>query len=167
MIFMKKLHKNKSVGWGSKGFTLIEMLIVIAVIAILAGIVLTGVSGFQASARDTRRVGDLRNAQNFLELYFNRCGYYPGTITGGSCNQSSPDFAGLEAMMEAENFTSNFPNDPVASKTYYYGVTGPDNLGYVLGAELERENNVLNDDVDGTVNGIDCSDANLRFCVQS
>ena len=32
----------------TKGFTLIEMLIVVAVIAILAGIVLTGVTGFQA-----------------------------------------------------------------------------------------------------------------------
>src|SRR3989344_4158899 len=68
------------------GFTLIEMLIVIAVIAILAGVVLTGVGGFQASARDTRRIGDLRNVQNYLELYFNKCGHYPVTgSTGTDC----------------------------------------------------------------------------------
>ena len=164
---MKKISQTlKKVGWGNEGFTLIEMLIVIAIIAVLAGVVLTGVSGFQASARDTRRIGDLRNAQNFLELYFNRCGYYPGNISGGSCTSGTVNYGALESMMETEGFTSNFPNDPVAARTYFYGVSG-DNLDYVLGATLERENNALNDDVDGTVNGIDCSDANLRFCVRT
>ena len=57
------------------GFTLIEMLVVVAVIAILAGVVLTGVTGFQQSARDAKRIGDLRNIKNHLELYFNKCGH--------------------------------------------------------------------------------------------
>ena len=56
-----------------QGFTLIEMLIVIAVISILAGIVLVGVTGFQETARDTKRIGDLRGVQNSLELYYTRC----------------------------------------------------------------------------------------------
>lgn len=161
---MKLLH-HKTLKFAG-GFTLIEMLIVIAVIAILAGVVLTGVSGFQASARDTRRIGDLRNVQNFLELYFNRCGFYPGSITGGSCTTGATDWNGLKAMMEAEGFTSNFPNDPVAGRTYYYGVSS-DNLQYVVGAALERQNSALDDDVDGTVYGVDCSDVNLRYCVRS
>lgn len=164
-----KLTTKTSGFWGAsgrEGFTLIEMLIVIAVIAILAGVVLTGVSGFQASARDTRRIGDLRNAQNFLELYFNRCGYYPGGVSGGACTTGTTDWSGLESMMESEGFTSNFPNDPVSGRTYYYGASS-DNLSYVVGAELERENSALDEDVDGTVYGVDCNDTNLRYCVQS
>lgn len=151
----------------TRGFTLIEMLIVVAIIAILAGVVLTGITGFQASARDTKRIGDLRNVQNYLELYFNRCGYYPGSIAGGSCSTSDPaSWTALESMMESEGFTSSFPQDPVAAQTYYYG-SSADNLQYVLGATLERDNNVLSNDVDGTVFGVDCSDAGLNLCVQS
>ena len=159
----KFFEKNRAY---SSGFTLIEMLIVIAVIAILAGVVLTGVGGFQASARDTRRIGDLRNSQNLLELYFNRCGFYPGGIAGGACTSGTTNFAALETMMETNGFTSNFPNDPVSGKTYYYGVSA-DNLNYVLGAQLERPNNALSDDSDGTINGVDCSDTNNRYCIQS
>ncbi len=148
-----------------KGFTLIEMLIVIAVIAVLAGVVLTNVSGFQASARDTRRMGDLRNVQNYLELFYNRCGYYPGSISGTSCETGDPqDWEALTATMESNNFTSNFPNDPVDGRTYYYEA-GTDNLDYVIGAELERENRVLDDDFNGTAGSLDCS--GLFFCIES
>ena len=151
----------------SKGFTLVEMLIVIAVIAILAGVVLTGVTGFQATARDTRRIGDLKNTQNFLELYYNKCGYYPGGIdAGGDCTTTDPaSWSQLEDSMEPD-VTSNFPNDPVTGRTYYYGVSG-DRLQYVIGAELERDNSVLKDDADGTVYGVDCADAGLIYCIQS
>ena len=151
----------------TKGFTLIEMLIVVAVIAILAGVVLTGVSGFQASARDTKRIGDLRNAQNFLELYFNRCGHYPGSQSTTIC-PSATDWDALEIMMEAEGFTSNFPNDPIEGRSYLYGAEDPENLRYVIGATLERANNALNDDVDiAPFSTIDCSDTNLNYCIQS
>lgn len=156
---------------GESGFTLIEMLIVIAVIAILAGVVLTGVSGFQASARDTRRIGDLRNVQNHLELFFNRCGYYPGTISGGQCAITNPtSWDDLKSTMETEGFTSNFPEELVGTRPDYEYAPSADNLGYVLKANLERENSALNDDVDGTVNGISCDDgtsAPFAYCIQS
>ena len=48
------------------GFTLIEMLVVVAIISILAGVVLTGVTGFQANARDTKRIAHLKQMQNYL-----------------------------------------------------------------------------------------------------
>jgi len=159
----------------NKGFTLIEMLIVIAVIAILAGVVLTGVSGFQASARDTRRIGDMRNAQNFMELYFVRCGYYPGDMAGGLCgSQGVPaTWDTLEAMFElpANGFTSNFPDDPneAAGVHYSYDVDVAGNsLRYVLGATLERDNQVLRDDVDTPIFGsMPCDDASLIYCIQN
>ena len=141
----------KSMNSGERGFTLIEMLIVIVIISFLVGIVLTGTLGFQASARDTRRIGDLRNAQNFLELYFNKCGRYPGDA---SCGATSPNWETLIQVMKDANVTSQFPK-PIAGKDYLYGVSA-DGLNYVLGVELERGNTVLQDDVDGNANNIDC-----------
>ncbi|MCD6568701.1 type II secretion system protein, partial [bacterium] len=45
------IHKNK-------GFTLIEMLIVISIIALLASMILVGMGGARAKARDSRRIAD-------------------------------------------------------------------------------------------------------------
>lgn len=147
-----------------KGFTLIEMLIVIIIISFLVGIVLTGTLGFQASARDTRRIGDLRNAQNFLELYFNKCGRYPGD---DKCNASKPDWKGLIGIMDTGNITKQFPK-PIAGKEYLYGVSD-DGLSYVVGVELERGNTVLQDDMDGNVNNIECGSVtdDKIYCISS
>ena len=49
-----------------KGFTLIEILIVVAIIAILASIVLVGLGPTQQSGRDARRLSDLHEIQNGL-----------------------------------------------------------------------------------------------------
>jgi len=154
-------------GSGKSGFTLIEMLIVIAVIAVLAGVVLTGVSGFQASARDTSRIGDLRNTQNYLELFFNRCGHYP---VDGSGDCGSPGSQGQldESALETAllSVTSQVPGDPVGTSPYVYEYGYSDTgLNYVLKATMERDNSALNDDIDGSVLGVDCVDP--AFCIQS
>jgi prepilin-type N-terminal cleavage/methylation domain-containing protein len=68
-----------------KGFTLIELLIVIAIIGILASVVLVGIGPAQRSGRDARRIADLRQIQNALELYKSANGQYPtgaGDVTG-------------------------------------------------------------------------------------
>lgn len=131
----------------NKGFTLIEMLIVIAIIAILSAIVLVGVNGFQASARDTTRIGDLKNIQNYLELYYNKCGYYPGTIdpTTGDCVAGDPpaSWTDFVTQMNAGGISDQFPSDPGApTRQFCYGVSADGN-SYALGAVLEQGNSAL------------------------
>ena len=150
------------------GFTLIEMLIVIAVIAILAGVVLTGVGGFQATARDTRRIGDLRNTQNYLELFFNKCGHYPvdnGTTCGGTSPTDSGTVTWNELTTALKTVTSQVPKDP-GNTPYEYGYSNG-GLMYVLEATFERDNNALKEDVDGTVFGVDCDDGSFHYCTAS
>ncbi len=60
MIF----KKNKA-----KGFTLIELLVVIAIIGILSSVVLASLNSARAKARDARRLSDLHQIRNALELY--------------------------------------------------------------------------------------------------
>lgn len=127
---MKKLRK---------GFTLIEMLVVVAIISILAGIVLTGVTGFQANARDTKRIADLKQIQNYLELYYNRFGHYPGTAAGAV---GAP--ANWDALVTAlGGLGVTVPSDPLGTRDYWYATDAADNTHYILGARLERDNNAL------------------------
>ena len=139
-----------------KGFTLIEMLIVVAIVAILSTFVLVGLGPVQRGARDARRVSDLRQSQTGLELYFNKNGSYPTGVSG---------WTGLrDAIVEASVgiTASNFPNDPTPTKTYVYGST--DGTSYTIGADLEDSNNNKSTLKDSVSNGIDCS-ATTRYCI--
>ena len=62
-----------------KGFTIVELLIVIVVIGILAALVLTSFAGVQARARDTERQTDINSIASQLEAYYATKGYYPTT----------------------------------------------------------------------------------------
>ena len=63
------------------GFTIIELLIVIAIIGILAGLVLTNFQGSQAKARDTQRKARINSIQTKLEEYYaNNDGYPDGNL---------------------------------------------------------------------------------------
>src|SRR3989344_4771761 len=169
---MKHMQK-KSI----QGFTLIEMLIVIAVISILAGIVLVGVTGFQETARDTKRIGDLRGVQNSLELYYTRCGFYPQT-TGGGANCSGganiTTWAQLaQAMVNVGIISdeSKLPVDPKSTNDAY-AYESPDGFVYILRATLENPSSALDDsgveiDAPDAAFSIDCDDDNNYYCIGS
>jgi general secretion pathway protein G len=124
----------------NQGFTLIEILIVVAIIAILASVVLVGLGPTQRAGRDARRISDLRSVQNGLELFFNKCGYYPGTISGGTCATTAPgSWTELGAALTGVG-VNNLPNDPNSNASYGYAILSSGS-GYVVGAALEDPNN--------------------------
>ena len=53
----------------SSGFTIVELLIVIVVIAILAAITIVAYNGIQSRARDAQRAQDGKTIAKALELY--------------------------------------------------------------------------------------------------
>ena len=60
-----------------KGFTIVELLIVIVVIGILAALVLNTFNGVQARARNTERQTDIKAIASQLEAYYADKGGYP------------------------------------------------------------------------------------------
>jgi len=127
-----------------KGFTLIEILIVVAIIAILASIVIVGLGPAQQSGRDARRVADLQSMRNGLQLYYNKCGFYPGT---SSCGVSSPgnSWSAFKETLAGSGIglsASNLPSDPSSNRSYAYGYS-TDYSSYVLSAKLENPNNAV------------------------
>ncbi|WKZ24505.1 MAG: FISUMP domain-containing protein [Patescibacteria group bacterium] len=71
--------KNKK----SKAFTLIELLVVIAIIGVLSTLVVVALGNSRTSARDAKRLNDLKAMANALELYFADNNSYPSSITPG------------------------------------------------------------------------------------
>lgn len=72
-----------------QGFTLVELLIVVAIIGILATVVLISLNDARTKARDVRRLADVRQVALALELYYNKVGSY---ISASNCviiNESS------------------------------------------------------------------------------
>ena len=100
-----------------QGLTLIELLIVITIIGLLAGVFGINVSKWRARARDSQRVSDIRTIQQGLAFYFYRgeyTGSYPNYdvfITGG--DSFSLDLKSIGAM-------STVPIDPTNSGNYKY-----------------------------------------------
>ena len=67
-----------------RGFTLIEILIVIAIIGILATIIIVFLNSARVSAKNSERTTDVRTIKTGLEMYANdHGGNYPSTMTGG------------------------------------------------------------------------------------
>ena len=92
-----------------KGFTLIEVVIVVAIIAVL---ILISIYAFQkqmARGRDARRKADLNRLEKVFEDYYNDHDCYPETI-----NQIVPDYL------------SEFPKDPGTREPYEWSVDGCD-----------------------------------------
>lgn len=144
------------------GFTLIEMLIVIAIIAILSSVFLVGLTGFRSGAYDSRRISDLQKAQSYLEVYYNGNRSYP-------VNATMPNkWMDLKTTLSV----SSLPDDPIASQHYVYCV---DDSGqnYLLAAKLTKENpdSYKEGDITGyscTSDGgaPDCSAGSQWFCIK-
>ena len=80
---------------GSRGFTLIEILIVVAIIAILASVVLIGLGPTQRSGRDARRISDLSEISNALELYYQSNGTF--LVAGSGWQKSGEGWLSYQA----------------------------------------------------------------------
>ncbi len=76
------MHKFKQ-----KGFTMIELLVVISIIGLLASIVLVSFPGAMKSARDARRKSDISQIKTALEVYYEVHGVYP--LSGGAMYPNS------------------------------------------------------------------------------
>lgn len=111
-----------------RGFTLMELLIVIAVIGILMSIASVAYSSAQKKTRDSRRRGDLKALQNGFEQYYaDHSGKYPA-----SCS------------LDTTYMPNGMPKDPKTS-TEYTSTAGwfdcSTTTSYCVCAALEGETN--------------------------
>jgi len=66
--------------WADKGFTIVELLVVIVVIAILAAISVVAYTGVTTKAKTSQAQSNGSTIQQVAEAYNADAGYYPGTL---------------------------------------------------------------------------------------
>lgn len=59
------------------GFTLVEILVAIAIVAVLATLAIVSLQNARSNARDSKRLADIRQIKTALELFFNDHNRYP------------------------------------------------------------------------------------------
>jgi prepilin-type N-terminal cleavage/methylation domain-containing protein len=135
-----------------KGFTIVELLIVIVVIGILAALVITTYSGIQQNGRNTERQTDIKAVKGQLEAYYTQNGSYPqsGAITETFIAAS---MKGLdkEALKDPKG-TGYTLNNSAATGTQYGYVATPtgcttaakDCTAYTLSYQEEGKTGVTN-----------------------
>lgn len=125
-----------------KGFTMIELLIVIAVIGILAGMISVTTTGARLKARDTKRIGDMKALVVAQEMYYSdNTRYFTCSQIAGDCSpHSATNYpSGLGSRM------ATTPVDPKNTGTVcgtgyiYCGLDNTaDNQQYCYYAKLEE-----------------------------
>jgi prepilin-type N-terminal cleavage/methylation domain-containing protein len=132
-----------------KGFTIVELLIVIVVIGILAALVVTTYNGIQQKARDTERKTDINAIHGQVEAYQAQNGKYPTLAEVNDSTFRSNNMKGLDAaaLADPKNPATQAACGAPASGCYAYvpapsgcdnGATGGDCTSYVLTATLEN-----------------------------
>jgi len=115
-----------------RGFTLIELIVVIAIIGLLTGMMAINLNQARERARDVRRKNDLKAIQKALELYKND--QYP---------QAYPSSGNVEADLVNGNYISEWFVDPLeAAKSgswVNYVYTKGVGFTYTLKACLENK----------------------------
>lgn len=143
---MKKVNK-------SKGFTLIELMVVIAIISLLSSIVLAYIKTSREKAMIQKTVSEMKSLQTALELYRNQFGVYPILSSYPYFVDDAPQLAygGLDDFVQnsliANKFLTKIPHSPLypnncgeydcqnsgyflGYSTYNYSFSEQQNLGY-------------------------------------
>ncbi len=107
-----------------KNFTLIELSVVIAVIAILLGIIIPNATNFMKKSRDAKRLSDMNTIALALESFYDDKGRYPNEVDDGVSNNGEKFDGSSETEKALKPYIrGGMPKDPLyknKSSRFYY-----------------------------------------------
>jgi len=145
---------NKSLS-NKKGFTLIELMVVISIVGFLASSSIYMLNLARLRGRDARRLSDITIIQKALELYYDSNNKYPAMYAYTSAATDGCGYNSTWCTLETslKPYLAKLPRDPLGNQTnylyYYDSDTGDNNQSYGVMVKLESLGNVAMANGDG------------------
>ncbi|MDI9245295.1 type II secretion system major pseudopilin GspG [Marinobacter sp. CHS3-4] len=119
-----------------RGFTLIEIMVVLVILGLLIAIVAPNIIGRGDEARVTAAEAQMRNIANALDLYRLDNSHYPSTQQGLEALVSKPSGSPEPRNWNPDGYMKSVPVDPWGAEYQYIspGTEGPYDL-YSFGAD--------------------------------
>ncbi len=121
----------------NNGFTLVEIVFVIGIMAVFSAVIYSSFDPSRAKSRDQKRVSDISRIQLALEQYFQKNGIYPQKL----------DILKDVDPSSHKSYILSIPTDPVTNEPYstYFPISktsagSPDCVSYQLWTTFELNN---------------------------
>lgn len=113
------VKENSSKLGNQKGFTLIEILVVVVILGILAGIVVPRLLGEPEKARRTKAQVQIRNFEEALASFKLDNGFFPSTEQGLQALVEKPRTGKIPTHYRDKGYIKKVPADPWGSSYIY------------------------------------------------
>lgn len=118
-----KLNHNQT-----RGFTLIEIMVVIVILGILGSFVIPNIMGSQERANLQKAVSDINALETSLKMYKLDNYQYPTTEQGIESLVTETDIEPLPRRFPAEGYITRLPKDPWGNE---YQLLNPGEIGII------------------------------------
>jgi len=170
----------------SKGFTLVELLVVMAILGILVSLVAGNFRSSQIRGRDAQRKSDLKQIATSFELFYQDYGYYPPTengylmacfyeqgVGGSRCDWGEDEFKDVYpgTVSSRTIYLKKMPDDPSENYSYYIrtfeSTASPQKFQIYAHLENSEDQDCLDGDCSNSPVSYACGSGICNFAVTS
>jgi len=102
-----------------RGFTLIEIMVVVVILGVLAAIIVPKFLGRPDEAKVTKAKVDIKSLEEALGLFKLDNGFYPSTEQGLKALVEKPEIGRIPEKFQAGGYLKRVPNDPWGTPFVY------------------------------------------------
>lgn len=123
----------------ARGFTIVEIIVVITAIAILAAITTVSYTGLQIRSRDNERAADIDSIRAGLESYYEQNGVYPSFREANNSDGSASSFPNygkpfMVTTLRVSDAALTAPSEPVGTLSFVWSGTPANSARYAYQA---------------------------------
>jgi general secretion pathway protein G len=138
---------------GTGGFTFIEIMVVVAILAILAALVIPRIMGRTDDAKRTAAKVQIRNVEGALQLYKLDNGVYPTTEQGLKALVEKPSIGVVPKKWKIGGYLQKLPEDPWGNPYKYFSPAQTAVQSSGQGSTLKAEYEIISLGTDGEMGG--------------